>query len=143
MILADVPPPITAQLFDAPWLFLVVGYLITVSIEAPVLLLGLSRRHPWPRRLFAGFWLTACTYPIVVIVLPPLFDADNRFSYLLVAEVFAPVAECALFWLAFGTRELWWTRGMARDFAVIVAANLLSFGIGEWLNEAGWTEAIL
>jgi len=45
--------------------------------------------------------------------------------YLLVAELFAPVAECTLFWLAFGKEAKW------RDFGVIVVANLASFLAGE------------
>src|SRR5207247_2052526 len=70
--------------------------------------LGLSGRHSFKRKLFAGVWLTACTYPIVVIVLPTLFeelgyspDGPQRWMYLVVAETFAPVAECLLFFLAF------------------------------------------
>src|SRR5271165_6291391 len=82
--------------------FLIFGYLFSIAIETPVLLVGLSRRHPLGRRLFAGVWLTLCTYPIVVVVLPELFDMNNeRPLYLLVAETFAPVAECALFAVAF------------------------------------------
>jgi hypothetical protein len=114
------------------WAFLPVGYLFTISIETPILLVGLHPRHPIERRLFAGFWLTACTYPIVVIVLPLLIDTEGqRFLYLLVAETFAPVAECALFWAAFGRREEWLRPSMWRDLAVVTVANLASFGIGE------------
>src|SRR5262249_8681495 len=36
------------------WTFLLPGYLLTIAIETPVLLVGLSRRHSWGRRLFAG-----------------------------------------------------------------------------------------
>src|SRR5262245_12395168 len=115
-----------------PWLFLVVGYLFTILIETPVLLVGLSARHSLGRRLFAGAWLTMCTYPIVVIVLPALMDVQNdRLSYLLVAETFAPVAECLLFWAAFDT-EASVTRGeLLRDMITIILANLASFGAGE------------
>jgi hypothetical protein len=56
----------------------------------------------------------------------------SRAMFLLVAEVFAPVAECVLFWLAFGSRSVW------RDFVVIVIANLASFGVGELLNAWAW-----
>jgi hypothetical protein len=114
-----------------------VGYVITVAIETPTLVAGLSRRHPIRHRVFAGFWLTACTYPIVWLVLPKWFD--ERWIYLLVAETFAPVAECGLFWLAFDrtaprSRTTTW-----RDFATIVVANLLSFGLGELFNRTiGW-----
>ena len=115
------------------WHFLWVGYLFTATIETLVLLVGLSRRHRWRNRLAAGIWLNACTYPIVILVFPYLIWAPlGRGAYLAVAEVFAPVAECLLFWLAFGNREDFLRRSMYRDFAAIVVANLASFLIGEW-----------
>ena len=118
------------------WRFLFFGYLLTVAVETPVLLLFLSRHHTLKRRLFAGLWLTACTYPVVALVLPLVFADASRAAYLLVAETFAPAAECALFYLAFGGEE---GRGVTwRDFAAIVAANLLSFLAGEVLNAYGW-----
>ena len=120
------------------WLFLPFGYVLTVLIETPIILAGLSRRHPWKRRLVAGVWLTACTYPIVTLVLPLLFAPDQRVFYLLVAETFAPVAECVLFWLAFGKAEEAGTPEMFRDFLAIIVANLASFGIGEVFNAWGW-----
>ena len=115
------------------WAFLPWGYLLTITLETPVLLIGLSRRHGVRDRLLAGIWLTACTYPVVVLVLPILLGQHSRMVYLLVAETFAPVAECALFWAGFGSREQWWQPSMWRDFAAIVAANLVSFLLGGWL----------
>jgi hypothetical protein len=120
------------------WRFLPIGYLLTVAIETPILCLLLSRRHPVRDRIVAGFWLTAVTYPIVVITLPLLVGdlAIGPFSpravYLAIAETFAPAAEYGLFYLAY-------IRGLAasdrratwRDMAAIVAANLASFGLGE------------
>jgi hypothetical protein len=80
------------------------AYLFTIAIETPVLLVGLSPRHSIARRLFCGVWLTACTYPFVWLVFPQFFDMQTqRVQYLIVAETFAPVGECAVFWLAFGT----------------------------------------
>ena len=107
------------------WQFLPVGYLLTIAIETPILFVGLSSHHSKRRRILAGLWLTACTYPIVTLVLPLLLVDHSRAFYLLIAEVFAPVAECALFWLAFGREATW------RDFAVIVIANAASFLVGE------------
>ena len=115
------------------WAFLPWGYLLTIALETPVLLVGLSRRHALRDRLLAGIWLTACTYPVVVLVLPILLGQFSRGVYLLVAETFAPAAECALFWAGFGSRELRWQPSMWRDFAAIVAANLVSFLLGGWL----------
>jgi hypothetical protein len=118
-------------------LLMLVGYLVSVAVEAPVLLALLSRRHSLRVRLFAGFWLTACTYPVVWLVLPPLFEPGERWLYLLVAEMFAPVAECAIFWYAFIRPLAPDRRATLRDFAVITLANLCSFGVGEVLIAAG------
>ena len=120
------------------WRFLPLGYLLSILIETPVLLVGLSGRHTFKRRLWAGVWLTACTYPIVVLVLPMLFANQSRAIYLLVAETFAPVAECVLFWLAFGNNEEVGRSSMWRDFGAIVVANLASFAGGEVLNIYHW-----
>jgi|SRR5690606_28382555 len=117
------------------WYFLPFGYLFTILIETPILFLGLGRRFSFKQKLFAGIWLTACTYPIVVIVLPTIFAGSPRWLYLTVAEVFAPVAECVIFWLAFrGTDGVNWMR----SFFVIILANLASFGLGEVLNAYQW-----
>ena len=120
------------------WYFLPLGYLLTISIETPILCVGLSSRHPLSRRLLAGVWLTACTYPVVTLVLPLLFSPDSRGLYLVVAETFAPVAECVLFWLAFGREEEVGKASMRRDFITIIVANLASFGLGEVMNAFGW-----
>lgn len=120
------------------WRFLVIGYPFTILIETPILLLGLSSRHSFKRRLFAGVWLTACTYPIVVLVMPLVFANSSRTVYLAVAETFAPVAECALFWSAYGKTEELGKRSMWQDFAAIVVANLASFVAGEVMAAYGW-----
>ena len=120
------------------WRFLIIGYPFTILIETPILLLGLSRRHSFKQKLFAGVWLTACTYPIVVLVMPLIFANASRTIYLIVAETFAPLAECALFWLAYGNVEELGKRSMWQDMAAIVIANLASFIGGEILNAYGW-----
>lgn len=120
------------------WRFLVPGYLFTILIETPILLIGLSRRHSLKRRFTAGVWLTACTYPIVVLVMPLMFESTSRATYLVIAETFAPLAECTLFWLAYGSKDDLGKRSMWQDFATIVVANLASFLGGEVLNAYGW-----
>ena len=138
-------------------LAMLLGYLMTITIETAVLVALLSKRHSMRVRIFAGIWLSACTYPIVWLVLPELFS--ERWLYLLVAETFAPVAECALFWFAFIRRlpadeapaddaaeanGVWWAPprqrqrwSTIRDLAVIVLANLCSFAFGEVFNAFG------
>jgi hypothetical protein len=114
------------------WRFLPIGYVLTIAIETPILFFGLSPHHFKRRRIAAGIWLTACTYPIVVLVLPLLMVNQSRAVFLLVAEVFAPVAECLLFRLAFGKEA------RRRDFAIIVIANVASFLVGEIFNAFVW-----
>jgi hypothetical protein len=107
------------------------GYALSVIIETPVLMFGLSRRHPSRTKLFAGAWLTACTYPIVVLTLPAVFDVSQaKFWYILTAETFAPLAECLLFCLVFDRGRDARLRQIVRDCTAIVLANLTSFALG-------------
>ena len=103
-----------------PWEFLPIGYLLSVAVECPVLLIGLSPRHSLRVRLFASFWLTAVTYPIVILSIP-VIAPDH---YVLVAEIFAALAECLLFAGLFRGKWRW------RDMIAIIAANLASFLAG-------------
>lgn len=118
---------------DFPLLMLL-GYLLSVAVETAVLLPGLSRRHSWRVKVFAGVWLTACTYPVVWLVLPPLLP--ERLPYLIAAETFAPAAECGLFWYAFARRLPRNRRATAADMIAILVANLCSFGVGEAIYAA-------
>ena len=112
------------------WAFLPWGYLATIAIELPVLAIGLAPRHDLRTRLLAGVALTAFTYPVVICVLPPLAWAAGRPGwYVPTAELFAAGGECLLFLAAFGRGGD--RRSACRDAAAIVAANLLSFGLGE------------
>jgi hypothetical protein len=106
------------------------GYLLTIAVETPILVLLLSARVPVRRRVALGVWLTACTYPIVVLAMPALLLPSGLTLYVVVAEVFAPLAECGLFY--------WRTGALgARDAAAIVAANLASFGVGALVYPLG------
>jgi hypothetical protein len=118
----------------SPFSIVLLGYAIAVPIETLVLWFGLSPEHPSRVKIAAGFWLTACTYPILILVLPALIDPRSSPGlYLAVAETFAPLAESALFLAAFGQRG---TR--TRDVAAIVLANLASFVAGEIIRRGGW-----
>ena len=122
------------------WLQPLIGFALTVLIETPLLMVALSPRHPWRHRLFAGAWLTSCSYPIVVVVLPYFFSpAGDRLTYLLVAETFAPASECLLFWAAFHRKQGLPRATLAHDYATIVVANLASFAFGELWYIPLWT----
>lgn len=115
------------------WAFLPVGFLISIALETPVLLVGLSLRHSIRRRICSGVWLTACTYPIVVLVFPILiWPRFGYTAYTVIAEVFAPLAECLLFREAFRDED-GRSEATRRDYVAIVIANLTSFGVGVWL----------
>lgn len=120
------------------WDFLLQGYLLTVLIELPVLWFGLSPRHSRSTRIAAGFWLTACTYPVVILVLPlTVWRWFGYGVYLLIAETFAPVAEVLLFQLMIHPVSADQDSGVVRDSAVIVTANLASFLLGMALSALG------
>jgi hypothetical protein len=144
----DIPsgtPPISENIVNAPindawrlWLFLPIGYLTTILIETPIVVFGLSPKLSLKQRILCGIWLTACTYPIVVLVLPTILGSISWMLYLIVAETFAPLAECIIFWLAFRGKVKLNTKDWIRCFIAIVIANLASFGIGEVFNAYSW-----
>lgn len=112
-------------------LMLILGYLLTVLIEIPVLLVGLSGKYAVTETISNGLLLTAITYPVVVMVLPAIFTGmgiENRILFLAVAESFAPITE-VLFFRYLIDRPF--AGRLDRDAAVIVIANLTSFLIGE------------
>jgi len=113
-------------------LLLIVCWVATIVIETAVLAMALSPRHGWRVRLFAGAWLSACTLPVVWLALPDALPMTlSRAAVVAVAEVFAPLTECGLFWAAFIRPRPPDRRATRRDLAAIVAANLTSFAIGE------------
>lgn len=138
MLDAIAPTPTSDSPAAGLWYFLPFGYVLTILIETPILVFGLSPKLSIKQRLLCGIWLTACTYPIVVLVMPMFFVDQPRWLYLAVAETFAPVAECIIFWLAFCSRSFFNTKEWFSCFLAIVAANLGSFGIGEIFNYYGW-----
>lgn len=117
--------------------FLIPGFLLTIAIETPILLALLSKRHALKERLAAGVLLTACTYPIVVLVLPQLLWRFFGYAiYIGVAETFAPLAECVIFYL-YWIRPLKFPiskRDTIQDFAAITFANLVSWIGGYYLT---------
>lgn len=118
--------------------FLLPGFLLTIAIETPILLALLSSRHAIRQRLIAGVMLTACTYPIVILVMPELLWRTFGYTvYIGIAETFAPLAECAIFYT-------FWIRSLAQpqrprdsvqDIAAITLANLASWLGGAYLIE--------
>lgn len=116
----------------------VVGYILSVIIEVPVLILGLSNSYKLKEKIVAGFWLTACTYPSVCWVFPSFIPDAMILN--VVREAFAALGECLLFWIAF-VKLTDLTSLVKRDLLVVGIANILSFLFGEVLKRTGaiWT----
>lgn len=113
------------------WLLLICGYLLTILIEIPILILGLPTKFAVKDTIVNGLLLTAITYPVVVLVLPAIFTGmgiENRVLFLAVAESFAPITE-VLFFRYLIDQPL--AARLDREAAVIVVANLTSFLLGE------------
>ena len=113
------------------WLLLIFGYLLTILIEIPILILGLPTKFAVKDTIVNGLLLTAITYPVVVLVLPAIFTGmgvENRVLFLAVAESFAPITE-VLFFRYLIDQPL--AARLDREAAVIVVANLTSFLLGE------------
>ena len=121
---------------DAAYLRLMaLSYLLTVAIETPVLLIGLSRPHSWKVRLAAGIGLTACTYPLLWFVLPQVISLrEHGGLFLAVGETLVSVVECAIFFVVFERGRGFGQRVLVRDWITIVVANLASFGLGEVIH---------
>ena len=94
-----------------------------------MLLVGLSRRHPVGCGCSPGCGSPPARTRSCGSCSRQLFE--NRTLYLLVAETFAPVAECVLFWFAFIVGLPHDRRATVRDMVAITVANLCSFGLGE------------
>lgn len=120
------------------WVFFPIGYVTTVLIETTVLIFLLSPKLSFKQKILCGIWLTACTYPIVVLVLPALLADYPRWVYLTIGELFAHFGECVIFWLAFREREDFTTKDWIRCFIAVLLANFASFSIGEILNAYNW-----
>lgn len=114
--------------------FFFIGYLATVVLEAIILIPFLSSRHSLKIKLVSCALLTAFTYPFVVFFFPKLIlDTFGELFYVLIAETFAPFAECVLFCIIIKkSYKKLCCLSTIRDFAAIIFANIFSFLIGEF-----------
>lgn len=114
-----------------------VGYILSLVVELPVLVLGLSPSHKLNEKVLAGLWLTACTYPAFSWVFPSFIHEPVLLTF--VREAYAALGEAFLFWLAFV--KLAGGTSLRRDILVVILANVLSFLFGELLKATGviWT----
>ncbi len=112
---------------------------LTVLLEGIVLWFALSPVHAPRVRVLAAVWLSSCTLPLVQFVFPLLeLVGWPRSAWVGLAEIFAPLAECLLFGLLIARPSPGGQRASWRDYGAIVAANLVSFAVGEALVSLGW-----
>ncbi|MBZ0188331.1 MAG: hypothetical protein K8F91_18925, partial [Candidatus Obscuribacterales bacterium] len=72
-------------------------------------------------------------FPMLIIPL------TGQFTYILIAESFAPIFECFLFWLVYYKFKGADKSGLLRDMSTIVIANFFSYGMGLVLESFGIT----
>ncbi len=97
---------------------------MTLLLEGPIYFLGLTML-PWPKRLLAIVVVNLATHPIIFYIFPLIlsrFDATYS-TYLLTAEIFAPVVEALLLWKLFKLSP-------SKAFSIAIAANLISWWLG-------------
>ncbi|MBI5832601.1 MAG: hypothetical protein HZB16_09890 [Armatimonadetes bacterium] len=124
-------------------LILTAIWCLSAPIEALVLLLALSRRHSWRRRLFAGVWLSACILPLWMLAAPfvehPAITAlfgvvDFRGSVMdpsvLAGLLAMAVAKCELFWVAFDRDAPPASPQVAQDMIAVLLASALPILVG-------------
>ncbi len=114
-----------------------VGYILSLVVELPVLILALSASYKLIEKVLAGLWLTACTYPAVSWLFSGFIQEPVLLTF--VREAYAAFGEAFLFWLAFV--KLAGRTCLRRDILVVILANVLSFLFGELLKSTGviWT----
>jgi hypothetical protein len=118
------------------------GYVATIAVETPLLCLWLSPRHSFTRKVLAGLWLTACSYPIVVLTIPRFISpSSSMVRYMITAETAAVLLEVVLFFAAFDGACVAGERSSRsdrfRDCSAIIGANACSFLAGEFLIRSG------
>ena len=99
-----------------------VAFGLTLVVEAIVLVLLYRRERPLLRILATALVANAVTHPVVFLVLPRYFT-DYGY-YIVVAEVFAFVAEVPVLWV--GLRPDPWYRAISAS----ALANGASYGVG-------------
>ena len=102
-----------------------VAFSLTFLLEAAVYQLPFvdsAQYKPRRRRLLDCLMINACTHPFVFLVLP-LMISEHPAAYVVVAELFAFVAE-ALLLKRFGYNETW---------RLSAVANVVSWLFGSWL----------
>ena len=118
---------------ESAWFYLVVGYVLTVIVELPILVVGLGTEHSLRRKIAAGFWLTACTYPVVVLVYRP---CSGPLPGVRDGSTFPSPSHSRRSANAVCSGGI--DRLSQRDVVAIVVANLSSFAMGEILGGWGW-----
>ena len=108
-----------------PWLS---AFAVTQAVEMPIYVRALREGEPTidrlPVAIAIAFGASALTHPIVWFVMPRLITGD-WLTMVLVAELFAIVAEAAWLW-AFGLRAF----GLKRALAWAAFANAASVLVG-------------
>jgi len=109
------------------------AFVLTVAVEAPIVVFLVRRREPDLLRLgILIVFANLATHPAVWFVIPQLLLVGTL-DYTLASETWATAAEALFYWAAI--------RGLSarRAIAVALAANVTSFLVGRAVDEL-WPE---
>lgn len=109
----------------------IAALLFTVVLESLVLFLCLTPDIQPRQRLIAGLSLSLITFPFVNILFPMLLSPfENKIVFYVIAEMFACLTECLLFWFFFN-RSKTKDKQFFSNIIAIVFANFFSFSLYE------------
>ncbi|MGZ3690094.1 MAG: hypothetical protein ACXVAX_01235 [Pseudobdellovibrio sp.] len=97
----------------------------TLILELPMYYLLLKKVKSFKEVLIINLFVNLATHPIIFIAMPPLLNAFHfsYLSYLLIAEIFAPVVEALII-------NKYYKVNAGRAWAASIIANLVSWSIG-------------
>ncbi|CAM3787777.1 hypothetical protein [Parendozoicomonas haliclonae] len=100
------------------------AWIITVSLECPLLLAMLHRQGPWQRIVFAGIAATSLTIPWLWFILPAWLSGH---WFLIIGESLVVIIEALVL-------SSWLRISKLRGFIAALLANLFSYWAGVWLQ---------
>lgn len=106
------------------WAFYLPFFGMTLLLESPIYFFGLSALSKL-KRIQAILLVNLATHPIIFYAFPEVLSRMSATygTYLLAAEIFAPVVEALILWKGFRLPPL-------RAFTISIATNLISWWIG-------------
>lgn len=112
------------------------GFVLFIGIESSILIACLRKQYAKTQLIFAGVWLTFCTYPVINLLLATLLGHTP--FYYAISALMAPLVEFILFWIAFESDRRFFDARLLHALFAIATANIASFTCGLILHMLGF-----